>query len=875
MLRRYGFFRSDPFVFKSGHTLSKALSFLAVGFFTFGVMPHGTAQTLVPELDPVGPVTILAGGAATNPALGAQCGAAATPVSTDAFGDGCLATQVSLPSTRYVVQDKNGNFFFSDYTNNLIRRIDATTGVITAVAGGAATSPAPGTCTGGTSTDIFGDGCLSTAVALLKPLGLAFASNGDLYFVDGGHDVIRKIAATSGLIPTTGGVVTNVAGHAPATGSASFGYVVSNSTTSIIAATASYIDGPYGIAFDKNGVLYAADEFKNAVYAINQTSSNQTVYGVTLKPGEIWKVVGTTTAGAGGAAGATPVDCTNGTSGTYGCNFGTYTEGGAAGANELDSPYAVAFDPTGNLYIANEFEPNIPTVSTAGAISTYAGAQTSGTNNNITGRAAAAGFNFGSSFAVATDKQGVLYFTDAYNGVVWRVDPDTKTMYTVAGTTQTGCTGQADAFGDGCTSSQAIFGKSVTSGKTYAVAANPGIFGITTDALGNLYVGDSINGMIRKIGTGTNFGTSSTTKIFVHYFKGDSPKTNGYTATSTGNIISVSNTPNCVPNADTSYDCEVDLTSTATTAGPYTGTLTINSTGGSTVTVPLSGVYVPSPVTSLAVTFSASTACSGSYSSTAPITLTATLTSSGGSPTGKVQFFDNLATLGAPATLTGGIATLTQALPAGSHSITAMYSGDGSFNAVGTTSATSITTANPSFGVAVNSTQTVSVKAGGTSLYSFVASSAGYTGTVSFFCSGLPAGASCTFTPQTITASGCSSSTTVAMSIFTTQNTPIAAGSLAGSGRGPWTMITLFAGLGLALGIGFRRRQLGTRFGSIGMALALLLISSGLVACSSSTTPRGGTPPGTYTVTVTAVGSSAASAPTGGSQSFTVPLTVN
>jgi hypothetical protein len=67
------------------------------------------------------------------------------------------------------------------------------------------------------------------------------------------------------------------------------------------------------------------------------------------------------------------------------------------------------------------------------------------------------------------------------------------------------------------------------------------------------------------------------------------------------------------------------------------------------------------------------------------ITLTATVT--GSSPTGTVQFKDGLANLGAPVALSSGSATLTtSALTQGTHSITAVYSGDGA-NAASTSPA--------------------------------------------------------------------------------------------------------------------------------------------------------------------------------------------
>lgn len=68
-----------------------------------------------------------------------------------------------------------------------------------------------------------------------------------------------------------------------------------------------------------------------------------------------------------------------------------------------------------------------------------------------------------------------------------------------------------------------------------------------------------------------------------------------------------------------------------------------------------------------------------------PVTFTATVTSSAGTPTGTITFFNGANSMGT-VVLTGGVATLsTSTLPAGTHTITAVYSGDLNFS--GTTSA--------------------------------------------------------------------------------------------------------------------------------------------------------------------------------------------
>ena len=76
-----------------------------------------------------------------------------------------------------------------------------------------------------------------------------------------------------------------------------------------------------------------------------------------------------------------------------------------------------------------------------------------------------------------------------------------------------------------------------------------------------------------------------------------------------------------------------------------------------------------------------------------PVTLTATVTASSGTPDGTVTFMEASTTLGTATLNSGGEATLTtSSLPAGVHSITAVYGGKGAFG--GSTSAVVTQTVN-------------------------------------------------------------------------------------------------------------------------------------------------------------------------------------
>jgi len=826
----------------------------------------GTASgQTAPQLLPYTAKLIAGGGPSTTPS-GGTC-----PVSgftaTDAYGDGCLATEIeigntasglSTPGARSAVADANGNVFFTDYVAGLVRRVDASTGIVTAVAGGASSSPAAGaTCGTLTSTDSRGDGCLATSVKLSHPAGLILSPAGDLYFSDIGYVNVRKIAATAGVITTTG-VISLVAGNISGT----FGYA-----SGVNAATASYLQDPYGLAFDNAGNLYIADEYTKAeaILVVNtNTTGSTTVTGVTIPAGQIVKIVGSPTGGG--------TVCPNSPATTNGCNYGTWTDGTIANASQVDGPYAVTFDPAGNVYFANEFNDDIGKVTSAGIISNFAGIQASVAK--VLKRGPAGSFAVGSSFGVAADANSNVYFTDASSGVVWRVDGAGQSMYVVAGGATTLCTAAIDAWGDGCPATQAKFG---SSGTTYASTTlpAPGIFGIAVDAYSDLFTGDTETNLVREIASGTRFGNigenqSVTQTVDIHFATSDvAASASPYTITSGPFTVG---TPTCTLNSDATTDCLLPLTATPTALGAFTGTLVVKSSLGGVGTFPLSGIAVMTPVTRISIAASSSSSCSGTtvYSTTTALTFTATIVSSG-SPTGTVTFYGNGTQIGSAQPVSNGVATLSYTFTtAGTYNVTATYSGDTYYHTSTTASAATITSSSPSFTASPIIYQENAVVPGQAGLYSFTLSQNVYAGTITMACSGLPANSSCMFSPQTITASGCSATNTIALSILT-QTGPVSSSgaALGSSGNGLWSLFSTGFGFGLALLIGYRRRRSSMRLGSVWMVLALLIGASGMLACGSGLTGGGAaTPAGNYTITVTATGS------TGSTSTFTVPLKV-
>jgi hypothetical protein len=95
--------------------------------------------------------------------------------------------------------------------------------------------------------------------------------------------------------------------------------------------------------------------------------------------------------------------------------------------------------------------------------------------------------------------------------------------------------------------------------------------------------------------------------------------------------------------------------------------------------------YAPSqsttvPLTGLLATTTVLTSSAKSVPSGQPLTFTATVSSTGGIPTGSVNFYDSTTLLGTATLDANGVALFTATLSAGSHTITATYTGDTKFN---------------------------------------------------------------------------------------------------------------------------------------------------------------------------------------------------
>jgi uncharacterized repeat protein (TIGR01451 family) len=128
-----------------------------------------------------------------------------------------------------------------------------------------------------------------------------------------------------------------------------------------------------------------------------------------------------------------------------------------------------------------------------------------------------------------------------------------------------------------------------------------------------------------------------------------------------------------------------------------------------------------------------------------------------------------------------------------------------------------------------------------------------YTNSISLACTGLPQGVACAFAPSSVTLP-VGSPAAATLSVTTTAR-PITTGSLKSRLGRFYAVWLLVPGLAL-LGLGTERRRRGV-FGILALCTLFTLLLL-VPACSHTTTqqPVSGTPPGTYTITVTATSGS-------------------
>jgi uncharacterized protein (TIGR03437 family) len=421
-------------------------------------------------------------------------------------GDGGQAYDAVLDDPVDVAVDATGNVYIADDYDWVIRKVTASTSIIT-------------TYVGDGNWGFGGDGGPLNSADLGTPTGIGFDASGNLYIAQSDVRVVRKVSAAN-AISTAAGIGSPTGATIGDGGSKSAALLLSPSdvkvdsagnmyiaelndnrvrkvspsgTITTLAGTGAYgitgdggsgasaqIQAPNSLALDSSGNLYIGGDYSvrkvtpaGAISSVASSSLSQLGQYVSVAADSsnnlyvadgynsvVYKVT---------AAGAVSVFAGDGNA-----DFGG--DGGPATLAELYDPSGVAVDAKGNVYISDDGNSDIRMVNTAGIISTVVG-------NGTTGCAGDGGLATQAEIAapegLTVDSAGNIYFTDIACSYVRMVSASTGIISTFAGTA-----GYFGYSGDGGPAVDAYLG-------------SPNGAGL--DSQGNVYIADTGNEVIREV----------------------------------------------------------------------------------------------------------------------------------------------------------------------------------------------------------------------------------------------------------------------------------------------------------------------------------------------------------------------------------------
>ncbi len=387
-------------------------------------------------------------------------------------GDGGPATQAKLLYPRGIALDSRGNLYIADSQNNRIRLVTPD-GIISTYAG-----------TG--EQGYAGDGGFAVRAKLNWPDGIAINANGVLYFTDSRNNMVRKI--------TPDGVITKVAGQSP------LGKPSAN--------PAGRFDSPRGITLGPDGSLYVADRDHARICKIDRAGTVTVVAG---DGNNLW-LSSTEAPGDGGAAQkaiipypeAVAIDAEGNLLIAAGKirrvdRSGVITTilGARLDAPVLDNgdplqtrtgdPDDVVADSRGNIYVADTDRNRILRLSPNGTLAVIAGLDTLPEEKD---GGPAGNLRLSDPWGVAVGPAGDIFVADSEMNRIVRITEDGRS-YRVAGKGEPiprveGNLWPPQFSGDG--------GSATAADLDYP-------FGVAVDSHGTIYISDSTNNSVRKVGT--------------------------------------------------------------------------------------------------------------------------------------------------------------------------------------------------------------------------------------------------------------------------------------------------------------------------------------------------------------------------------------
>jgi sugar lactone lactonase YvrE len=582
-----------------------------------------------------------------------------------------------------------------------------------------------------------GNGAAATSATLASPSSVAWDSAGNLYLADSQNHVVREV--------TKAGIISVLAG----TGVEGYG-------GDGAAATAAYLDTPTGVAVDASGNVYIADSHNHRIREVSG--------------GTITTIAGTGVAGfSGDGAAATAAQLALPSAVAVDSNGNVYIadtnnhrirkiagatittiagdgeqffsgDGAAATAAVLDTPTGVAVDLAGNVYIADRHNQRIRMISGT-TISTIAGSGAASFSGSFSGDGSpATAATLAKPSGVSVDSAGNVYIADTGNQRIRELGGGA--IATIVGS------GQQGFGGDGTTPA------TVNLNMPKAVAP---------DASGNLAISDQLDELVRDAALPTlayasdGVGVLSPIQSVTLSNTGTAALTVS-TITLTGPFKTATGGSCSAPPIALapSASCTENVAFLPVAVGADTGSVVFAGTGVVPQKILLTGSAVQT-ATTVTLTSSLNQAYVGT-----PVTFTAVVANTGsGTPTGSVSFMDGT-TLLSKQTLGSGSNTATLAiatLAVGAHSITAVYSGDPNY--ITSTSAVLIenvldfnfTIVSGGGGSGGGSSgSSVTVEPGQAATYNFTIQPIGgpFNIPVVLSATGLPPGATVTFTPNPI-----------------------------------------------------------------------------------------------------------------------------
>lgn len=418
-----------------------------------------SCNATIRKISPSGTVSTLAGKAGESGAI-------------DGAGD-----QARFSMLSGIAIDSSGVLYVSDFGNHTIRKVSPT-GAVTTFAGSAGVSG-------------YADGA-GAAANFFGPNGIAVDTQGLVYVSDSYNQVVRRITP-AGAVSTLAGTP-RTRGYADGQGpGAAFSFATPQDTDFAMPPLS-------GMVVNKAGTLFLTDYFNNIIRTVSPDGLVTTVAGKNLgyfdgqgTSARFRTPSGISMDGSGNlyvsedySWAIRKISSSMLTSTFAGKPLLRGSRDGVKGTASFDTPYSVAADASGNLYVADFGNNIVRKVSSTGVTTTLAG--TAGVIGTTDGPGSSALFYHPSGIAV--DAAGNVYVSDAQANTIRKITPG-GVVSTLAG--NPGRAGYADGTGK----------------DAYFFGPGP----LAIDDAGNLYLADQFNGAVRKVtpsGVVTTIGNGRT-----------------------------------------------------------------------------------------------------------------------------------------------------------------------------------------------------------------------------------------------------------------------------------------------------------------------------------------------------------------------------